>query len=65
MTGRQLHRMLTFAMSLAMVVLGAALVAQVAGGDGGVASARLLLGVLLLAAGLLRTVAELRRGRQT
>ena len=52
MNGRQAHRMGTFVLSLAMVAIGLALIVQVLGGDGGVLSPRLLLGVLFLAAGV-------------
>ena len=63
MNGQQAHRMGTFVLSLAMIAIGAALIVQVAGGDGGVLSARLLLGVLFLAAGVGRAYVEIRRGR--
>jgi uncharacterized membrane protein YedE/YeeE len=64
MTGRQVHRSGTMVFSLLMVVIGVALIAQVLGGDGGVLSARLLLGVLFLAAGIARVYLERRRGSQ-
>jgi hypothetical protein len=54
----------TFVLSLLMVAIGLALIVQVAAGDGGgVLSARLLLGVLFLAAGIGRGYVEVRRGR--
>jgi hypothetical protein len=62
MTGRQVHRSGTLVFSLLMVAIGVALIAQVLGGDGGVISARLLLGVLFLAAGIARVYLERRRG---
>jgi hypothetical protein len=63
MNGRQAHRMGTFVLSLLMMAIGLALIVQVATGDGGVLSARLLLGVLFLAAGVGRAFVEVRRGR--
>jgi hypothetical protein len=63
MNGRQAHRMGTFVLSLLMVAIGLALIVQVASGDGGVLSARLLIGVLFLAAGIGRAFVEVRRGR--
>jgi hypothetical protein len=46
-----------------MLAIGLALIVQVAGGDGGVLSARLLIGVLFVAAGAGRGYVEVRRGR--
>jgi hypothetical protein len=63
MNGRQAHRMGTFVLSLLMMSIGLALIVQVAAGDGGVLSARLVLGVLFLAAGVGRAYVEVRRGR--
>jgi hypothetical protein len=63
MNGRQVHRMGTFALSLAMLLIGLALIVQVAAGDGGALSGRLLLGVLFVAAGAGRSYVEIRRGR--
>jgi uncharacterized membrane protein YedE/YeeE len=65
MTGRQVHRSGTLLLSLAMAAIGIALIAQVLSGDGGVLSARLLIGVLFLAAGIARMYLERKRGRQT
>jgi hypothetical protein len=65
MTGRQVHRTGTTLLSLAMVAIGIALAAEAIGGAGGVLSARLLLGVLFLAAGSGRLYLEIRRGRGT
>jgi hypothetical protein len=65
MTGRTVHRSGTLLLSLLMAGIGIALIAQVLGGDGGVLSARLLLGVLFLAAGIARLYLEYKRGRGT
>jgi hypothetical protein len=54
----------TFVLSLAMVAVGVALIAQAVGGNGGVISPRLLLGVLFVAGGGGRAYVELRRGRR-
>jgi predicted membrane channel-forming protein YqfA (hemolysin III family) len=64
MTGRQVHRSGTLVLSVLMAAIGVALIAQVLSGDGGVLSARLLLGVLFLAAGIARLYLEHKRGRQ-
>jgi hypothetical protein len=64
MTGRTVHRSGTVLLSVVMVAIGVALIAQVIGGTGGVLSARLLLGVLFLAAGIARLYLERKRGRQ-
>ena len=53
----------TFVLSLAMVAIGVALIVQVAAGSGSVLSARFLIGVLFLAAGVGRAFVEIRRGR--
>jgi hypothetical protein len=63
MTGRQVHRVSTIVLSLAMVAIGIALAAE-AVGHGGVMSIRLLLGVLFLAAGSGRLYLQLRRDRK-
>ena len=65
MKGRQAHRSGTFVLSLLMAIIGVGLIAQALDGNGGVISARLLLGVLFIAAGGGRTYVELRRGRDT
>jgi hypothetical protein len=62
MTGRQVHRSGTLVFSVLMVAIGVALIAQVATGGGSVLSARLLLGVLFLAAGIARLYIERKRG---
>jgi uncharacterized protein (DUF697 family) len=64
MTGRQVHRSGTLVFSVLMVAIGVALIVQVLSGDGGVLSARLLLGVLFLAGGVARVYLERRRGGQ-
>jgi hypothetical protein len=65
MNGRQVHRTGTWALSLAMVAIGIALVAEAIGGDGGVISIRLLLGLLFLAAGSARVYLEIRRDKRS
>jgi hypothetical protein len=62
MSGRQVHRTGTTMLSLAMVAIGIALVVEVFGGDGGVISTRLIVGVLFLGAGSGRLYIETRRG---
>jgi hypothetical protein len=63
MNGRQAHRTGTLVLSLAMLVIGLALIVQVAAGVGAVISPRTLLGVLFVAAGSGRLFIEVRRGR--
>ncbi|HEY4897022.1 MAG TPA: hypothetical protein VII01_13125 [Solirubrobacteraceae bacterium] len=65
MNGRQAHRTGTFLLSLAMLVIGVALIVQAIAGHGSVLSARLLLGVLFIAAGTGRGYIEVRRSRGT
>lgn len=62
MTGRQVHRSATIALSALMALVGAALVVEALGGHGGLLSARTLLGALFLAAGVGRLYVEARRG---
>jgi predicted membrane channel-forming protein YqfA (hemolysin III family) len=62
MTGRQVHRSGTVVFSVLMGAIGVALIAQVLSGDGGVLSARMLLGILFLAAGIARVYLERKRG---
>jgi hypothetical protein len=64
MNGRQAHRMATLVLSLLMVAIGVALIAQAIGGHGSAISPRLLLGVLFIAAGAARTYLEMRKGRR-
>ncbi len=63
MTGRGIHRSATMALSMLMALVGAALVVEAVGGDGGVLSPRTLLGALFLVAGVGRLYVEARRGR--
>ena len=63
MTGRQAHRTATLVFSLLMLAIGVALVVQTVSGHGSAGSARLLLGVLFIAAGAGRLYVEVRRGR--
>jgi hypothetical protein len=65
MNGRQAHRMGTLLLSLAMAAVGLALIVQAAGAHASPLSARLVLGVLFVAAGVARCYLELRRGRGT
>jgi hypothetical protein len=65
MTGRTVHRSGTYVLSVLMAAIGVALIVQVLAGDGGVLSARLLLGVLFLAGGIARLYLEHKRGRET
>jgi hypothetical protein len=64
MTGRTVHRSGTYVLSVLMAAIGVALIVQVLAGDGGVLSARLLLGVLFLAGGIARLYLERKRDRQ-
>jgi hypothetical protein len=64
MSGKQLHRTSTTALSLAMVAIGIALAVEAIGGEG-VLSVRLLLGMLFVAGGSGRLYIEVRRGRGT
>lgn len=63
MTGRQLHRTGTRVLSLAMVAIGITLVVEAVAGSEGAISARLLLGVLFVAAGAGRLYVEVKRAR--
>jgi hypothetical protein len=64
MSGRTVHRSSTIVLSVLMVAIGLALIGQVLSGDGGVLSARSLLGVLFLAAGVARLYLERKRSRR-
>jgi len=55
----------TFVLSALMALIGLALMGQSIGGSAGALSARMLLGVLFLAAGVGRAYAEVRRRRGT
>jgi len=63
MNGRQLHRLTTMVLSLAMIAIGIALIVRSVGEDAGALSIGLLAGVLFIAAGAGRTWVEHRRGR--
>jgi hypothetical protein len=65
MLAQRIHRNSTLVLSLLMIVLGVALTVQAITGDGGVLSSRLLLGVLLAAAGVGRIYLERRRSHST
>jgi hypothetical protein len=62
MLGNYIHRTGTFVLSTVMAIIGVALLVQ-ALGSSDVLSARLLLGVLFLAAGCGRVYVEVRKGR--
>ena len=64
MSGRQVHRTGTLVLSLLMVAIGIALTVQGLVGSGSPLSARLLLGLLFIAAGVARIYLEVRRGRR-
>jgi len=64
MTGRTVHRSGTVLFSVLMVAIGIALIGQTLGSGTSVLSARLLLGVLFLAAGIARLYLERKRSRQ-
>jgi hypothetical protein len=65
MIGRRVHRSGTMVLSLLMAAIGVALIVEAVGAHaGGTISARLLLGVLFVAAGVGRLYAEVKRGRR-
>ena len=64
MTGRTVHRSGTVVFSVLMVAIGVALIGQTLGSGLSLLSARLLLGVLFLAAGIARLYLERKRSRQ-
>ena len=64
MTGGQVHRAGTLVLSLLMVAIGVGLIVEVLVGAGSALSARLLLGLLFIAAGVARIYLEVRRGRR-
>jgi hypothetical protein len=64
MSGRDVHRGGTFLLSLLMVAIGVALIAQAVTGHGSLISPRLLLGLLFAAAGVGRLYLEVKRGPQ-
>jgi hypothetical protein len=63
MTGQQAHRSATLMFSLAMAVIGVALIVEAVAGHGSVISPRLLLGLLFIAAGGGRMWVESKRGK--
>jgi hypothetical protein len=63
MNGRRVHRGGTLLLSLAMLVIGLALIVQSLSQSASPISARLLLGVLFMAAGVGRMYIEIKRGR--
>jgi uncharacterized membrane protein HdeD (DUF308 family) len=64
MTGRTVHRSGTVLFSVLMIAIGLALIGQTLGSGTSVLSARLLLGVLFLAAGIARLYLERKRSRE-
>ncbi|HEY3830635.1 MAG TPA: hypothetical protein VGL57_15710 [Solirubrobacteraceae bacterium] len=62
MTGRQIHRSTAMVLAALMALIGVVLLVEALSGQGGLLSARTLLGVLFLAAGVGRVYVELRRG---
>jgi hypothetical protein len=64
MTGRTAHSSGTILFSVLMIAIGLALIGQTLGSGTSVLSARLLLGVLFLAAGIARLYLERKRSRQ-
>jgi len=63
MNGRQAHRSGTFLLSLMMALIGVALIVENLSVAGSVISPRMLLGILLIAAGVGRGYVETRRGQ--
>jgi uncharacterized membrane protein YadS len=64
MNGRGIHRGGTFLLSIAMVAIGVVVIVQSLSESADPLSARLLLGILFLAAGAGRLYVEIRRGRE-
>jgi hypothetical protein len=64
MNGRGLHRGSTLLLSVAMVAIGLAVVVQSLAESASALAARLLIGILLTAAGVGRIYIEVRRGRE-
>jgi hypothetical protein len=64
MTGRTVHRSGTVLFSVLMIAIGLALIGQTLGSGANVLSARLLLGLLFLAAGIARLYLERKRSRE-
>jgi hypothetical protein len=65
MNGRGLHRGGTLVLSAAMVAIGVAVVVESLLESAGALAGRLLIGFLLLAAGIGRVYVEVKRGRGT
>jgi hypothetical protein len=63
MNGRGLHRGSTVVLSVALIVIGLALVVQSIAQDVSALAGRLLIGVLMTAAGCGRLYVEAKRGR--
>jgi hypothetical protein len=63
MTGRQVHRAGTTVLSLAMAAIGIALAVEAIGGEG-ILTARMLLGILFVAAGSGRLYVQIRRDHE-
>ena len=64
MTGAQVHRAGTFVLSLLMVAIGVGLIVEALVANGSPISARMLLGVLFIAAGVARIYLEVKRSRR-
>jgi uncharacterized membrane protein HdeD (DUF308 family) len=64
MNGRRAHRTSTLVLSLAMVVIGLALIVQAVSAGVSSVSPRLLLGALFVAAGVARGYLEVKRGQR-
>jgi uncharacterized membrane protein HdeD (DUF308 family) len=64
MNGRTVHRSGTIVLSVLMLAIGVALIGQTVADGHGVLSARLLLGLLFLAAGIARLWIEHKRGQR-
>jgi hypothetical protein len=65
MNGRTAHRSGTIVLSILMAAIGVALIGQTLADGRSVLSARLLLGLLFLAAGIARLWIEHKRGQRT
>jgi uncharacterized membrane protein YadS len=63
MNGRGLHRGSTFVLSVAMVAIGLVVVVESLAESAGALAARLLIGILIMAAGAGRLYIEIRRGK--
>ena len=63
MNGRGLHRGSTFVLSAAMVLIGVAIVVESIAQSASALAGRLLIGILMIAAGTGRLYIEVRRGR--